>query len=251
MSSAHDALLFADRVYKTYRDGDVHAVNGVSLAVRSGEYVAITGPSGCGKSTLLNILGTLDRPDAGELYFRGEPLSHRRNLDEFRSRQIGFVFQSFYLLPTLTARENVQVPMFGGPLAAAERSKKADELLELVGLARRAGHRSSQLSVGERQRVALARAMANDPALLLADEPTGNLDTENANAVLDLLTAMQRDRGLTMVLVTHSPEVAERADRVVKMRDGKVVSDPGAVPIAPEPVFQAAVPSRGDEAMKG
>ncbi len=119
--------------------------------------------------------------------------------------------------------------MFGGPLNAAERAKKADELLELVGLVRRAGHRSSQLSVGERQRVALARAMANDPVLLLADEPTGNLDTENANHVLDLLTAMQRDRGLTMVLVTHSPEVAERADRVVKMRDGKVVSDPAAV----------------------
>ena len=231
MTDVHDALLFADRLFKTYRDGDVHALNGVSLAVRSREYIAITGPSGCGKSTLLNVLGTLDRPDSGEISFRGERLSRRRNLDEFRSRQIGFVFQSFYLLPTLTARENVQVPMFGGQLNAREREKKADELLELVGLARRAGHRSSQLSVGERQRVALARAMANDPTLLLADEPTGNLDTENANHVLDLLTAMQRDRGLTMILVTHSPEVAERADRVVKMRDGKVVSDPAAVEI--------------------
>jgi putative ABC transport system ATP-binding protein len=223
-----DALLFADRLFKTYPDGAVRALNGVSLAVQAGEYVAITGPSGCGKSTLLNLLGALDRPNSGEIYFRGEPLSRRRDLDTFRARQIGFVFQSFFLLPTLTARENVQIPMFGGPLSARDRVRRADEMLELVGLLRRAGHRPSQLSVGERQRVALARAMANDPALLLADEPTGNLDSDNAAHVLDLLTAMQRDRGLTMVIVTHSPEVAERADREVRMRDGKVVADTAA-----------------------
>ncbi len=228
MTDPRAGLLVADRLLKTYPDGDVHALNGVSLAVRPGEYVAITGPSGCGKSTLLNLLGALDRPDAGEVYFRGEALSKRRDLDTFRARQIGFVFQSFFLLPALTARENVQVPMFGGPLKARERAAKADELLELVGMAKRAGHRSSQLSVGERQRVALARAMANDPALLLADEPTGNLDSDNAAHVLDLLTAMQRDRGLTMVIVTHSDEVAARADRVVRMRDGRVVADSGA-----------------------
>jgi putative ABC transport system ATP-binding protein len=219
-------LLFADGVTKTYPDGDVHALNGVTIGVREAEYVAITGPSGCGKSTLLNILGTLDVPDSGQVHFRGEPLSRRSNLDQFRARQIGFVFQSFFLLPTLTARENVQVPMFEGPpLPARERAKKADGLLELVGMARRANHKPTQLSVGERQRVALARSLANDPALLLADEPTGNLDSENANLVLDLLTALQRDRRLTLVMVTHSPEVAERADRVVRMKDGKVVSD--------------------------
>ena len=136
------------------------------------------------------------------------------------------MFQSFFLLPTLTARENVQVPMFEGPsLSARDRAKKADELLELVGMARRARHRPAQLSVGERQRVALARALANDPVLLLADEPTGNLDSENADRVLDLFTALQRDRRLALVVVTHSTEVAERADRVVRMKDGKVVSD--------------------------
>ena len=220
-----DVLLRADRLHKQYPDGKVRALNGVSVEVRTGEYVAITGPSGCGKSTLLNLLGALDRADAGEIYFRGQALSTLRDLDRFRAREIGFVFQSFYLLPTLTARENVQVPMFGGPLRARDRVKKADELLELVGMAKRAGHRSSQLSVGERQRVALARAMANDPPLLLADEPTGNLDSDNAANVLDLLTAMQRDRGLAMVMVTHSPEVAERADRIIRMKDGRVIGD--------------------------
>jgi putative ABC transport system ATP-binding protein len=216
--------LHATDLRKRYPDGDVRALNGVSIGVRPGEFLAITGPSGCGKSTLLNLLGALDRPDAGEVFFEGQPLSARRDLDRFRARQIGFVFQSFFLLPALTARENVQVPMFEGPpRSARERAAKADELLELVGMAHRAGHRPTKLSVGERQRVALARAMANDPAVLLADEPTGNLDSDNAGAVLDLLAAFQRDRGLSMVVVTHSPEVADRADRVVRMRDGRVV----------------------------
>ncbi len=224
--AAADFLLFAEDVRKTYPDGSVHALNGVTLGVREAEYVAITGPSGCGKSTLLNLLGVLDRPDSGEIYFRGEPLSTRRDLDRFRARQIGFVFQSFFLLPTLTARENVQIPMFEGPpLTARERAKKAEALLELVGMGGRAGHRPAQLSVGERQRVALARSLANDPAMLLADEPTGNLDSENAGRVLDLLTRLQKERRLTLLMVTHSPDVAERADRVVKMKDGQVLHD--------------------------
>jgi putative ABC transport system ATP-binding protein len=218
-------LLYADHLEKTYPDGLVRALNGVTLGVREAEYIAITGPSGCGKSTLLNLLGALDRPDGGEVYFRGEPLSARRDLDRFRSRQIGFVFQSFFLLPTLTARENVQVPMFEGPrLSARDRQAKAEALLELVGMGGRAGHRSSQLSVGERQRVALARALANDPVLLLADEPTGNLDSDNADKVLDLFDALRRDRRLALVVVTHSQEVAGRADRVVRMKDGRIVS---------------------------
>jgi putative ABC transport system ATP-binding protein len=217
-------LLYATGLHKTYPDGNVHALDNVALGVREAESVAITGPSGCGKSTLLNLLGALDRPDVGEVYFRGEPLSMRRDLDRFRARQIGFVFQSFFLLPTLTARENVQVPMFEGPpLSARERARKADELLELVGMSKRSRHRPTQLSVGERQRVALARALANDPALLLADEPTGNLDSDNTVRVLDLLRSLQRDRRLALVVVTHSPEVAERADRVVRMKDGRVV----------------------------
>jgi len=219
-------LLFALNVCKTYPDGAVHALNGVTLGVHEAEHVAITGPSGCGKSTLLNLLGVLDRPDSGEVYFRGEALSTCRDLDRFRAQQIGFVFQSFFLLPTLTAKENVQVPMFEGlPRSARERAKKADELLELVGMAKRANHRPMQLSVGERQRIALARALANDPALLLADEPTGNLDSENAVRVLDLLTTLQKERRLALLVVTHSVEVAERADRVVRMKDGKVLDD--------------------------
>jgi len=219
-------LIYADGLHKLYPDGKVHALNGVSLGIREAEYVAITGPSGCGKSTLLNVLGALDRPDSGEVYFRGEAVSTRRDLDRFRARQIGFVFQSFFLLPALTARENVQVPMFEGPpLAARDRVKKAEALLELVGMGGRAGHRPAQLSVGERQRVALARALANDPLLLLADEPTGNLDSENADRVLELLTRLQRERRLTLLVVTHSLDVAQKADRVVRMKDGKVVDD--------------------------
>jgi putative ABC transport system ATP-binding protein len=219
-------LLRADGLHKTYPDGRVHALAGVSLAVRPGEFVAVTGPSGCGKSTLLNLLGALDRPDRGEVWFQGQPLSARRDLDRFRARQIGFVFQSFFLLPTLTSRENVQVPMFEGPpRSARERARKADELLEAVGITHRARHRPAQLSVGERQRVALARALANDPVLLLADEPTGNLDSQSAGDVLDLLTTLQRDRGLALVMVTHADEIAERADRVLRMRDGRVVEE--------------------------
>ncbi len=226
MTNPADYLLFANNVVKSYPDGDVRALNGVTLGVPIGQYLAITGPSGCGKSTLLNMLGMLDRPDSGEIYFKGELLSPKANLDNFRARQIGFVFQSFFLIPTLTARENVQVPMFEGPkLSARDRAKKADELLELVGMGKRANHRPLQLSVGERQRVALARSLANDPALLLADEPTGNLDSENAHKVLELFTSLQKSRNLALVVVTHSDEVAQRADRVIRMKDGKILSD--------------------------
>jgi putative ABC transport system ATP-binding protein len=226
----NEFLLYADGVHKSYPDGLVRALNGVSLGVRDGEFVAITGPSGCGKSTLLNILGALDRPDSGEIFFRGEPLSTNRNLDAFRARQIGFVFQSFFLLPTLTALENIQIPMFEGEkISTQDRKRKAEELLELVGLSGRAKHRPSQLSVGERQRIALARALANDPALLLADEPTGNLDSDNAAHVLDLLATLRLERKLSLLIVTHSTEVAERADRIIRMRDGRVIEDSAPV----------------------
>jgi putative ABC transport system ATP-binding protein len=231
-------LLRAERLEKVYPDGRVNALRGVSFGVRAGEFVSVVGPSGSGKSTLLNLLGALDRPSSGEVYFRDEPLSRRRDLDRFRARQVGFVFQSFFLLPTLSARENVQVPMFEGEgLSARERAAKADRLLESVGMAPRAGHYPNQLSVGERQRVALARALANDPPLLLADEPTGNLDSQSAADVLDLLTAMQRDRQLTLVVVTHSREVADVADRLLRLKDGQLVEDRRQ---APRPVAVAA-----------
>ena len=215
-------LLKAEELTRIYPDGAVRALRGVSLAVTARESVAITGPSGCGKSTLLHLLGGLDRPTSGEVYFEGAPLG-RLDRDAFRARQIGFVFQSFHLLPTLSALENVQVPMFEGPWPRSERVARAARLLDEVGLAHRRDHIPSRLSVGERQRVAIARALANEPGLLLADEPTGNLDSVAQAEVLELLGRLRRERSLTLVLVTHSPEVAAAADRVIKLRDGRIV----------------------------
>jgi putative ABC transport system ATP-binding protein len=217
------ALLRTEHLSKLYPDGEVRALVDVNLEIEPKEFVAIMGPSGCGKSTLLNLLGALDRPTGGELYFEGQALSAVRNLDQFRSQKLGFVFQSFYLLPTLTAAENVQLPMFEGPLSAAQRARKAGELLAAVHMDHRADHLPIRLSVGERQRVAIARALANDPMLLLADEPTGNLDSRTADEVLDLFDVLHRDRGMTIVLVTHGDEVAKRAGRIIRMRDGRII----------------------------
>ncbi len=218
-------LLRAERLGKVYPDGQVNALVEVTLSIRCGEYVALMGASGSGKSTLLNLLGALDRPTSGEVYFDNRPLSQIDDPDGFRSKKIGFVFQSFFLLPTLTALENVQIPMFEGSLGARQRAAKAADLLDLVGMKDRAGHRPGHLSVGQRQRVAVARALANDPVLLLADEPTGNLDSHSAAAVLDLFDHLHRDKGMTIVLVTHGQEVAERAERIVRLRDGRICAD--------------------------
>jgi putative ABC transport system ATP-binding protein len=219
------SILRAENLRRTYADGHVTALADVSLEVHAGEYLAIMGRSGSGKSTLLNLLGALDRPDQGEIYFEGEPLSKQRNLDSFRARRIGFVFQSFYLLPTLTAVENVQIPMFEGPLGPAERAQRAYELLKIVNLEHRVDHLPMELSVGERQRVAIARALANEPAMLLADEPTGNLDSTNEAEVLDLFDRLHRERNMTLVVITHSQDVADRAGRTIQLRDGRIVSD--------------------------
>ena len=224
-SSVRDAILRTEQLSKNYPDGQVQALRDVNLSIARGEYVALMGPSGSGKSTLLNMIGALDRPTSGEVYIDGEPLSTLTDLDKLRSQQIGFVFQSFLLIPTLTALENVQVPMFEGSRSASERATKAAELLESVKMSHREGHLDSPAYVGERQRVAIARSLANDPKILLADEPTGNLDTKTAEEVLDLFEHLHKNLGLTVVMVTHSVEVAHHADRVITVRDGAIVSD--------------------------
>jgi ABC-type lipoprotein export system ATPase subunit len=216
------AVLKVEHISRVYADGEVTALADVSLEIRRGEYLAIVGPSGSGKSTLLNMLGALDRPTSGEIFFEGQPHSTLSDLDGFRSQKLGFVFQSFYLLPTLTAVENVQVPMFESNLRAGERVARAKELLEGVGLAHRLNHLPAKLSVGERQRVAIARALANRPSLLLADEPTGNLDSKSGKDVLALFDKLHREQGMTLVVITHSDEVAKRAERIVSIRDGRI-----------------------------
>ena len=216
------SLLRTENLSRVYADGSVTALVDVSIEIRRGEYVAIMGPSGSGKSTLLNLLGGLDKPTSGDVYFEEQPLLKMPSIDEFRARKIGFVFQSFYLLPTLTAVENVQIPMFEIDLVARQREAKAYDLLESVGMKHRATHLPTQLSVGERQRVAIARSLANDPPLLLADEPTGNLDSHSGADVLDLFDMLHRERGMTLVVITHSQEVADRAERTIWIRDGRV-----------------------------
>jgi len=204
----------------------VHAVRGVSLDVTRGEYVAIVGPSGCGKSTLLNLLGAIDRPTTGTVEIGGTAVSSLpdRDATRFRLTHIGFVFQRFYLLPVLSARENIELPMAEAKVAAAERQQRSTELLGYVGLAERAGHRPSELSGGEQQRVAIARALANRPTVLLADEPTGELDARTGADVIALFDRLNRD-GMTIVVVTHDEKLAGAARRVVHMLDGRVVRD--------------------------
>jgi ABC-type lipoprotein export system ATPase subunit len=223
-SPSRSALLRCAGLGKHYPDGNVQALRGVTLAIAAGEFVAITGPSGCGKSTLLHLLGGLDRPTAGEVSFRDQPLA-RLDLDTYRAREVGFVFQAFHLMATLTAMENVQIPMFEGPWPRRQRAQRAGQLLDEVGLSQRREHRPSQLSAGERQRVAIARALANEPSLLLADEPTGNLDSQSQDEILHLLRQLRERRRLTLVIVTHSPDVARAADRQVLMKDGRIQSD--------------------------
>ena len=225
MSASNAFLLEAKNLTREFDEGHVKALRGVDFSIKEGEFVAITGPSGCGKSTLLQLLGALDRPTSGTLFYRGISLPDHPNPAAYRSREVGFIFQAFHLLPTFTAAENVQIPMFEIDRSASERRARAFELLKLVGLENRLDHFPSKLSGGERQRVAIARSLANGPALLLADEPTGNLDSENAQSVLDLLIRLQQEQGRTMVLVTHDPTIAGRAGRVLRMMDGRIISD--------------------------
>jgi putative ABC transport system ATP-binding protein len=214
-----------EHVSRVFRVGEteVHALDDVSEHVRAGEHVAIMGPSGSGKSTLLNVVGCLDRPSRGSYRLDGREVAalDEAELTEVRRRQIGFVFQSFHLVPRLSARENVELPMVFAGVERAERGQRAAAELAAVGLTPRADHRPDQLSGGECQRVAIARAMVMRPRVLLADEPTGNLDTASGRQVLDLLDRLN-DAGLTLVVVTHDPGVARRADRILVMTDGRI-----------------------------
>jgi len=218
-------VLKAKALTREFDEGQVKALRGVDFSINEGEFVAIAGPSGCGKSTLLQLLGALDRPTSGELLHRGESVPDNPDPAAYRASEIGFIFQAFHLLPTFTALENVELPMFESYRSRSERREHARELLRLVGLEDRLDHFPSKLSGGERQRVAIARSLANGPSLLLADEPTGNLDSENAHAVLDLIIRLQQEKGRTMVLVTHDASIASRAGRILHMMDGRIVSD--------------------------
>jgi ABC-type lipoprotein export system ATPase subunit len=231
-----DVLIRTVNLTKVYGSGEnaVRALDGVNLTVQRGELMAVMGPSGCGKSTLLNLLGALDQPTAGEVWVAGENLARLRDVDAFRAGTVGFVFQLHNLLPTLSALENVEVPMQGQPRSGKaargrashiSRHERARRLLELVGLADRPNALPSQLSGGQRQRVAVARALANAPALLLADEPTGSLDSQSGEEILDLLAELNRSQGSTILIVTHDRRVAQSTQRILRMSDGRIVAD--------------------------
>ena len=230
MNGSKAPRLTLERVEKVYAPGseaEVHALASVDLVIEPGSFVSVGGPSGCGKTTLLNLVGLLDTPTSGRILWDDSPVAPRRERDRARLRLtgVGFIFQRFYLLPSMTARENVELPMRARGLAAAERRTRGAELLGEVGMSHRADAFPHQLSGGEEQRVAVARALANDPGLILADEPTGELDSANSQAILDLLEGLHRRSRATVVVVTHDAAVAARAERHLSMRDGRLVSD--------------------------
>jgi putative ABC transport system ATP-binding protein len=222
-------VLSLEDVYKTYRTGslEVHALRGVSLDIAEGEYVAIMGPSGSGKSTLMHILGCLDVPTSGRYRLAGDDVAHMDEaaLAEIRNRRIGFVFQQFNLLPSLTAARNVELPLTYAGVSPSDRRRRANEALTRVGLADRVEHRPGELSGGQQQRVAVARALVTDPALILADEPTGNLDSTSTTDMLGLFADLHA-AGRTIILITHEPDVAAAAGRVVRIHDGQLVPAP-------------------------
>ncbi len=219
-------MIEVNDLYKTYGRGEtrVHALQGVSLKIPSGGFLAVMGPSGSGKTTLMNILGCIDSQTTGDYIFAGTNVKRLSTQSKvyLRNRRIGFIFQSFYLLPTLTARQNIELPMVYSGTPPRERRKKSSELLELTGLTSRAGHLPSQLSGGQRQRVAIARALVNSPSLILADEPTGNLDSRTGDDIMHMLCQLNK-QGATIVLITHERNIASFADELIVLRDGQIV----------------------------
>ena len=228
------SLIVCHDLVKTYRLGetDVHALRGISLKIEAGEFVAVMGASGSGKSTLMNILGCLDVPTTGAYLLQGIDVStlSANRLADIRNQKIGFVFQSFNLIPRTTARENVQLPLFYRGVSSREQQVLALHALERVGLTGRERHQPSQLSGGQQQRVAIARALVTNPALILADEPTGNLDSEASREIMEMLMKFNADEGMTIILVTHEADIAGYARRVVTMKDGLILSDRPAAP---------------------
>ena len=218
-------LIKLEEVHKIYQldEVEIPAINGISLSVNKGDFVALMGPSGSGKSTAMNLVGCLDTPTKGELYLDKYNISHlsESDLAQIRGKKIGFIFQTFNLIPSLTALENVALPMTFQDVSRTEKLKKAKQVLELVGLGSRINHLPAQLSGGERQRVAIARALINDPEIILADEPTGNLDTKTGNEIMKILKELNKE-GKTIILVTHNPELTKLANKVINLRDGKI-----------------------------
>ena len=227
--SCAGVIIKAEDVYKTYDTGrvKVHALRGVDLEVTRGEMVAIMGPSGCGKTTLLNCLSGLDEIDSGDISIGGSDLVRMKDNEKtrYRATRMGYVFQSFNLLPVLTVLENVEMPLLVSRTKASQAREQAQSAIEMVGLADWHTHYPSELSGGQQQRVAIARALVNEPEIVWADEPTGNLDTENSTAIMDLLSLLNRESGHTFVIVTHSDDVAARAHRIIRMQDGQIASD--------------------------
>jgi putative ABC transport system ATP-binding protein len=247
-----EPLILIDGVKRTFTVGEheIHALRGISLAIYPGEFVAIMGMSGSGKSTTMNLIGCLDRPSAGRYVLDGQDVSRltKDELADIRCRKIGFVFQGFNLLPRTSALENVELPMLYANVPAAERTARAVEALELVGLGDRLYNHPSQLSGGQQQRVAIARALVNRPSIILADEPTGNLDSRTSVEVMEIFQRLNRDRGITIALVTHEPDIAEYADRVVVFRDGRIRRDePVAHPRSARDELEALPPMDDDE----
>jgi putative ABC transport system ATP-binding protein len=225
-----DHMIFMENIYKRYFEGkenELQILNGVSLAVDKGEFISIVGESGSGKSTMMNIIGLLDKPSDGKYLLNGIDINKEsdRVLSQTRNREIGFVFQTFNLIGRTNALRNVEMPMFYAGVPKGKRKARAKELLTMVGMGDRMSHQPNELSGGQKQRVAIARAMANDPSIILADEPTGALDSSTGHLVMDIFHELHRDHGKTIILITHNRELAERTERIVTLRDGEIIDE--------------------------
>lgn len=221
----NENIIEIHKLKKSYDKGKIKALNGIDLEIKKGEFVSIIGPSGSGKSTLLNMLGALDTADEGTINVAGVDLTKSRDLSQFRSMEIGFVFQLHNLIPNLTVLENVQIPMLETPLSSEKREERAMELLKSVQLEDKVNQRPTKLSGGQRQRVAIARALVNHPSIVLADEPTGSLDSKTGDIILDLLKDLHKKENVTLVMVTHEPYVANLAERSITVKDGKIIEE--------------------------